>query len=115
MLNFYSCNNSERDPQRRVSLCICILGRRGFGKAQGNGTGLHFNPERYQYARHEWARSAGRNQKNYLSPPPVVITASGDEENYNTAKRLGADDFLTKPLDFTLISGSNPFNNLLKY
>lgn len=39
---------------------------------------------------------------NYLEPPPVVmmITAYGDEENYATAQRLGADDFLTKPVDF---------------
>ena len=38
-------------------------------------------------------------------PPPVVmmITAYGDEENFNTAKRLGADDFLTKPVDFKLL------------
>ncbi len=38
-------------------------------------------------------------------PPPVVmmITAYGDAENYNMAKQLGADDFLTKPLDFTLL------------
>ena len=38
-------------------------------------------------------------------PPPVVmmITAYGDAENYNTAIQLGADDFLTKPLDFTLL------------
>jgi CheY-like chemotaxis protein len=44
-------------------------------------------------------------KKNYLTPPPVVmmVTAYGDEENYNTAKRLGADDFLTKPLDFKLL------------
>jgi CheY-like chemotaxis protein len=43
-------------------------------------------------------------QKHY-TPPPVVmmITAYGDAENYNTAKRLGADDFLTKPVDFTLL------------
>lgn len=41
----------------------------------------------------------------YDNPPPVVmmITAYGDEENYNTAKTLGADDFLTKPVDFTLL------------
>lgn len=41
----------------------------------------------------------------YHKPPPVVmmITAYGDEENFNTAKRLGADDFLTKPVDFTLL------------
>lgn len=41
-------------------------------------------------------------KSKYLKPPPVVmmITAYGDEENYNTAKRLGADDFLTKPVDF---------------
>ena len=39
---------------------------------------------------------------NYLEPPPVVmmITAYGDAENYATAQRLGADDFLTKPVDF---------------
>ena len=39
----------------------------------------------------------------YSAPPPIVmmITAYGDEENFNTAKRLGADDFLTKPVDFT--------------
>jgi CheY-like chemotaxis protein len=44
-------------------------------------------------------------KKTYVAPPPVVmmVTAYGDEENYNTAKRLGADDFLTKPLDFKLL------------
>lgn len=38
-------------------------------------------------------------------PPPVVmmITAYGDAENYNQAMQLGADDFLTKPLDFKLL------------
>ena len=43
-------------------------------------------------------------QKSF-SPPPVVmmITAYGDAENYNHAMRLGADDFLTKPLDFMLL------------
>ena len=41
----------------------------------------------------------------YAVPPPVVmmITAYGDEENYNRSVRMGADDFLTKPLDFNLI------------
>ncbi|MBS4062668.1 MAG: response regulator [Bacteroidetes bacterium] len=41
-------------------------------------------------------------KKKYHIPPPLVmmITAYGDEENYNTAMKLGADDFLTKPLDF---------------
>lgn len=44
-------------------------------------------------------------KKQYSKPPPVVmmITAYGDAENYNTAMRLGADDFLTKPLDFNLL------------
>lgn len=44
-------------------------------------------------------------KKKFLTPPPVVmmVTAYGDDENYNTAKRLGADDFLTKPLDFKLL------------
>ena len=44
-------------------------------------------------------------KQKYMKPPPVVmmITAYGDAENYNTAKELGADDFLTKPVDFTLL------------
>jgi CheY-like chemotaxis protein len=39
---------------------------------------------------------------NYEKPPPVVmmITAYGDQGNRSTAERLGADAFLTKPLDF---------------
>lgn len=39
------------------------------------------------------------------TPPPFVmmITAYGDAENYNTAMRLGADDFLTKPLEFSVL------------
>lgn len=41
----------------------------------------------------------------YKTPPPVVmmITAYGDAENYNNAISLGADDFLTKPLDFSIL------------
>jgi two-component system chemotaxis response regulator CheY len=44
-------------------------------------------------------------KQKYVTPPPVVmmITAYGDAGNYNTAMRLGADDFLTKPVDFTLL------------
>jgi len=44
-------------------------------------------------------------KQKYMKPPPVVmmITAYGDAENFNTAKELGADDFLTKPVDFTLL------------
>ena len=44
-------------------------------------------------------------KQEYHTPPPVVmmITAYGDEENYNRAMQLGADDFLTKPLDFSLL------------
>jgi CheY-like chemotaxis protein len=39
------------------------------------------------------------------SPPPVVmmITAYGDNENYNNAIELGAQDFLTKPIDFAVL------------
>lgn len=47
----------------------------------------------------------GYIKQKYNTPPPVVmmITAYGDEENYSNAMRLGADDFLTKPLDFTIL------------
>ena len=44
-------------------------------------------------------------KEKHYTPPPVVmmITAYGDAENYNQAKNLGADDFLTKPVDFTVL------------
>jgi two-component system, chemotaxis family, chemotaxis protein CheY len=44
----------------------------------------------------------GQIKQKYLKPPPVVmmITAYGDKENYDAAMKLGADDFLTKPLEF---------------
>lgn len=44
-------------------------------------------------------------KEKHKIPPPMVmmITAYGDAENYNTAMRLGADDFLTKPLDFAVL------------
>ena len=47
----------------------------------------------------------GKIKQKYLKPPPVVmmITAYRDDENYNMATKLGADDFLTKPLDFNLL------------
>jgi two-component system, chemotaxis family, chemotaxis protein CheY len=42
---------------------------------------------------------------DYSSPPPVVmmVTAYGDEESYRNAMDNGANDFLTKPLDFNLL------------
>ncbi len=44
-------------------------------------------------------------KKNFVKPPPVVmmITAYGDRENYDTAIKLGADDFLTKPVEFSIL------------
>ena len=40
-----------------------------------------------------------------LKPPPVVmmITAYGDDENRTQAMQNGANDFLTKPLDFSIL------------
>ncbi|MEP6467334.1 MAG: response regulator [Parafilimonas sp.] len=44
-------------------------------------------------------------KEQFASPPPIVmmVTAYGDSENYSRAMQLGADDFLTKPVDFTLL------------
>ncbi len=44
-------------------------------------------------------------KQKYNKPPPLVmmITAYGDTENYNTAMKLGADDFITKPVDFKVL------------
>ena len=41
-------------------------------------------------------------KESYKAPPPVVmmITAYGDDANYKEAMKYGADDFLTKPVDF---------------
>src|SRR5258708_39782015 len=47
-----------------------------------------------------------REIKNkFKTPPPSVmmITAYGDTENYNLAMGAGANDFLTKPLDFNML------------
>ena len=43
-----------------------------------------------------------RIRLNNPAPPPMImmITAYGDKENYEQAMKLGADDFLNKPLDF---------------
>ncbi len=44
-------------------------------------------------------------KKKFRTPPPIVmmITAYGDDEKHRQAIELGADDFLTKPLDFNLL------------
>ena len=44
-------------------------------------------------------------KQKYENPPPIVmmITAYGDTENYEQAMKLGADEFLTKPVDFNLL------------
>jgi two-component system, chemotaxis family, chemotaxis protein CheY len=41
-------------------------------------------------------------KKKFDAPSPVVmmVTAYADEENYNQAMKLGADDFLNKPINF---------------
>lgn len=43
-----------------------------------------------------------RIRTQHPAAPPVVmmITAYGDAENHDQAMRLGANDFLTKPLNF---------------
>ena len=51
-------------------------------------------------------------QNNYVPPPVVMmITAYGDSENYTQAMKLGADDFLTKPLDFNLLKEKLKLNS----
>jgi two-component system chemotaxis response regulator CheY len=46
-----------------------------------------------------------RIRTHYHKPPPTVmmITAYADDDNKNQAKEYGANDFLTKPLDFTAL------------
>lgn len=46
-----------------------------------------------------------RIRENTPAPPPfiVMITAYGDPEKHDEAMRLGANDFLHKPLDFNTL------------
>ena len=50
-------------------------------------------------------------KKKFTKPPPIVmmITAYGDDENRNQSINMGADDFLTKPLDFNLLRSKLKF------
>lgn len=43
-----------------------------------------------------------RIRQKHEEPPPIImmITAYGDEENKSQALNFGANDFLTKPIDF---------------
>lgn len=40
----------------------------------------------------------------------MMVTAYGDEKNYNNAITIGADEFLTKPVDFGLLK-----DKIMKY
>ena len=43
-------------------------------------------------------------EKHATTPPAVMmITAYSDEHNFQQAMQFGANDFLTKPLDFTIL------------
>jgi CheY-like chemotaxis protein len=46
-----------------------------------------------------------RIKETYEAPSPhvMMMTAYGDDENYSHAMKSGADDFLTKPVDFTAL------------
>ncbi len=42
-----------------------------------------------------------------------MITAYGDEQNFNMAKDLGADDYFTKPLEFDLLKTKLNYPNAI--
>lgn len=42
-------------------------------------------------------------KSEYADLHVMMITAYGDEKNYNNAISIGADEFLTKPVDFSLL------------
>ena len=42
-------------------------------------------------------------KKRYPELKVIMITAYGDEQNFNMAKKHGADDYFTKPLQFELL------------
>jgi YesN/AraC family two-component response regulator len=42
-------------------------------------------------------------KEKYPSLKVFMITAYGDEQNFNAAKNFGADDYFTKPIEFNLL------------
>ncbi len=44
-----------------------------------------------------------RQRYNSLPPFVMMVKAYGDADNYKQAMLLGANDFLTKPLDFNIL------------
>ena len=44
-------------------------------------------------------------KSEFIQPSPLVymITAYSDAANYDLAMQLGADDFLTKPIEFNIL------------
>ena len=44
-----------------------------------------------------------REDKNTRNTPVIVVTASTDEENFNEIMRLGAVDYVQKPIDLKYI------------
>ena len=53
-----------------------------------------------------------RNKYNEPPPSVMMITAYADKEKYDRAMALGADDFVTKPIDFkTLKQKINDYVN----
>ncbi len=53
-------------------------------------------------------------KQDHPNPPPMVmmITAYGDADSYTTAMQLGANDFLSKPIDFAVLRQKLiPLNN----
>jgi DNA-binding NtrC family response regulator len=43
---------------------------------------------------------------NIMGLKVIMVTAYGDEENYNKAMRYGADGFITKPIDFKALKAT---------
>lgn len=48
-------------------------------------------------------------KSRYPTLKVVMITAYGDENNYNLAKQHGADEYFTKPLEFSLLKSKLDF------
>ena len=42
-------------------------------------------------------------KSRYPALKVIMITAYGDEQNFNLAKKHGADEYFTKPLEFNLL------------
>ena len=105
MYKHFSNSASGGDPRQADGICIRFFRRTGLAYLNEHAHEAVLILSDINMPGMSGLEPFGHIKQKYHKPPPVMmmITAYGDEENYQSAMRLGADDFLTKPVEFNLL------------